>query len=147
MKRIKKIFLMTGLFFAFVVTSVIFTFITAKYKTTKVKIGDTVFSVEVAETVSQKAKGLSGRKGLGNNQGMLFVFNSFSEPSFWMLGMKFPIDIIWIKGGRVAGIERNIPADSLDLYYPPEPIDRALEISAGLSEKLNIRIGDALEVK
>src|SRR3989344_9240073 len=142
MIRVKKIFLMAGLFFALAATSVIFTFIAVKYKTVKIKIGDDLFTAEVAETVSQKTKGLSGRKGLGNNQGMLFVFNSFSEPSFWMLGMKFPIDIIWIKGGRVAGIERNIPADSLDLYYPSEPIDRVLEINAGLSEKLNIHIGD-----
>ena len=138
---------MAGLFFALAVTSVIFTFIAVKYKTVKIKIGDDLFTAEVAETVSQKAKGLSGRQKLGDSQGMLFLFNPLSEPGFWMIGMKFPIDIIWIKGGRVAGIERNIPADSLELYYPPEPIDRVLEINSGLSEKLNIRIGDTVETE
>jgi len=143
MKRIKKIIFITGLFFAFVITGIIFTFVSEKYKIAKVKIGDTVFSVEIAETIAQKAKGLSGRQKLGDNQGMLFLFNPLSEPGFWMMGMKFPIDIIWIKGGNIAGIERDVPADSSELYYPPEPIDQVLEINGGESERLGIQVGDS----
>jgi uncharacterized membrane protein (UPF0127 family) len=52
--------------------------------------------VELATTVIQQAKGLSGRTGLGENDGMLFLFNRPAIQSFWMKDMNFPIDIIWI---------------------------------------------------
>ena len=69
--------------------------------TNKVTIGNTIFSVEVASTTIEQARGLSGRAGLKNNEGMLFLFNSAGVQNFWMKDMNFPIDIIWIGGGKV----------------------------------------------
>ena len=67
-----------------------------------------------------------------------------------MPDMRFPLDIIWIKGNEIVGILENVsPAGfgELEIYYPPEPVDKVLEINAGLADKLNIKIGDGIVLK
>ncbi|TSC96800.1 MAG: hypothetical protein Athens101426_40 [Parcubacteria group bacterium Athens1014_26] len=116
-------------------------------KTTRVKINNSVFEVEVAKSLAELSKGLSGREGLAESKGMLFVFSFSGKNGFWMKDMKFPLDIIWIKDNRIVGIEKNVPppataAEGLKIYYPPESINKVLEINAGLSDKLGIKVGD-----
>lgn len=119
-------------------------------KTTNVKINNNVFEVEVAKSLAELSKGLSGRESLGENKGMLFVFGFSGKNGFWMKDMKFSLDIIWIKDNRIAGIEKNVPppataAEGLKIYYPPESINKVLEINAGLSDKLGIKVGDLIQ--
>ena len=52
--------------------------------------------LDLAATNEEKRRGLSGRNGLEENEGMLFVFEEPGFYSFWMKDMLFPIDIIWI---------------------------------------------------
>ena len=118
-------------------------FLFSQSRKVKVYIGDAAFQAEIAETIMQKAKGLAGRTSLGEQQGMLFVFTKLHTPTFWMFGMKFPIDIIWIKEGRVIGVESNVPYDSMRLYRPTEPVQQALEVPAGTVQRYDIKIGDA----
>ncbi len=119
-------------------------------KETILKIGDREFKVEVADTVASRARGLSGRESLAEDQGLFFVFSSSSQTGFWMKDMKFPIDIIWIKGDVVVGFSENVEPElgksmlSLKIYYPPEPVDRVLEINAGLVLKYGIKVGDEI---
>ena len=49
----------------------------------------------LAKSDSEKTKGLSGRKDLPKDQGMLFIFDHKDKYGFWMKDMKFPIDIIY----------------------------------------------------
>ena len=111
-------------------------------------IGDQQINVEVSDSAVLQAKGLSGREALESGQGMLFVFNQKDvRPSFWMKGMLIPIDIIWIKDGKVAQIdadaqpELGIPDEQLKLYLPNDPIDYVLEVQAGFAEKFEIIVG------
>src|SRR3989338_662243 len=59
--------------------------------------------VELAVTPAQRERGLSGRDRLEPRSGMLFVFEDDGVRGFWMKGMTFPIDIIWIDDERVVG--------------------------------------------
>jgi len=34
------------------------------------------------------------------------------------------------------------PESALKLYYPPEAVDKVLEINAGLCDELGIKVGD-----
>jgi len=118
-----------------------------------VKIGNIKFKVEIAETNEEKARGLSGHKELLGNEGMLFVFEKGSADSFWMKGMTFPIDIIWIKDNKISYIVYDAPVPKkedyvlgLATYQPLEPTDFVLEINAGLSKKYNIKIGDKVSI-
>lgn len=114
-------------------------------RTRQIKIGETVFSVEIADNFSSRARGLSGRDGLGSHEGMLFVFPVAMPQGFWMKEMKFPIDIIWIKDNKVAGIVIGAEPEAgpdYTIYRSPENVDKVLEIGAGLSVQFGIKIGD-----
>ena len=119
-------------------------------KEAEIKINGAVFQIEIADSFLERQKGLSNRKNLGDDKGMLFVFPLAANYSFWMKDMNFPIDIIWLKGDRVVGISENLAPDNskpLKIYYPPENIDKALEISAGAAMRKGIKIGDQIEIK
>lgn len=121
-----------------------------RLRTAEVKVGENVFAVEVASTSISRARGLSGREGLGENEGMFFVFDEPEAYGFWMKDMRFPIDIIWIAGDSVASFTENaapepgVPLWKLKIYYPPEPVNRVLEIRAGMVQKRGIKIGDKI---
>ena len=153
MKFLKQISLSLLVFVIVAILWAIYGFVGTKNKTSSVKIGNNVFEIEIAETVGQQAKGLSFRDSLDKNRGMLFDFGKEATPGFWMMGMKFPIDIIWIKNNAVVGIEKNAlapekgtPSVALKIYYPPETVDRVLEINAGLSDELGIKMGDEISI-
>lgn len=119
----------------------------------KITVGETEIYVDIASTREEKAKGLSGRKNLGENEGMLFIFENKSRPSFWMKDMLIPIDIIWITDNKIVGIEKNVPnpqlttPDSqLKLYSPHEGIDYVLEVNAGFSEMHAIETGNTVDL-
>ena len=118
-----------------------------------IKINETIFEVEVADTILGRAKGLSGRKTLEENKGMLFLFKEPSKQSFWMAGMNFPLDIIWISGNEIVDISKNIQPPSVSwrsgelpaIVSPSMEVDKVLEIPAGSADKFDIKAGDKLE--
>ncbi len=133
-------------------------------RTAEVKIGENVFAVEVASTTISRVRGLSGRNGLAENEGMFFIFDELGTNGFWMKDVKFPIDIIWIAGdspsqisqgeiweGKVVGFAENaapepgVPLWKLKIYYPPELVDRVLEVNAGMVKRLGIKVGDRVK--
>lgn len=110
--------------------------------------------VAVARTSSEKAKGLSGKTHLAENEGMIFVFPQKTYPSFWMIDMNFALDIIWISDDTIVHIDENVPAptdgqknEDLLLYKPPKAIDYVLEVNAGYSEKYDIKVGDKVDIR
>lgn len=118
----------------------------AKFVTLAIK-GKTIHA-EVADTIAKRAQGLSGRAGLGENEGMLFIFDASGIRPFWMKDMKFSIDIIWITGNRVVGFEENAELPSgftIPTYSPLEAVDRVLEVPAGSVKQWDVRVGDMIE--
>ncbi len=121
-------------------------------KTANLLIGDKKLEVEVADSASARATGLSYHKSLGEDKGMYFIFSSLSSHSFWMKDMNFPIDIIWIKDNRVVGVSENVSHQpgaqlwQLKSYSPPDPVNRVLEVNAGWFLKNGIKIGDRVEL-
>lgn len=117
------------------------------------RIANQKFSVEIADTASTRAKGLSGRGGLGPEQGMLFLFETASRYGFWMRDMKFPIDIVWIRGERIIGFSENLDPQigesiiKLKVYYPPEDVDKVLEVAAGTVRELGFVVGDPVAIE
>jgi uncharacterized protein len=113
-------------------------------KQPKAMVQDHSFNLLLAKNDKEKQIGLSSRKSLPENQGMLFKFSKADYYSFWMKDMKFPIDIIFIKNGKIIAIYNKIQPPtvsnkSLAVYQPQEPADTVLEINAGLSEKYGFK--------
>jgi len=115
--------------------------------TVSLVIADRVrLTVELARTAEEQMRGLSGRPGLKPGFGMLFVYPQPRPVSIWMKDMRFPLDIIWIKGGRIVAIEKRAPPLTPD---GPERVytamaDLVLEVQAGFTDRMKIRAGDAV---
>lgn len=106
-------------------------------------INDITITLEVARTPEEQIKGLSGRASLLTDHGMIFIYDSKDTPEFWMKGVLFPLDIIWIDNGVIIDIHENVPppdpdaADNqLKLYSPKRPITMVLEVNAGVVKAL-----------
>lgn len=111
----------------------------------QVKIAGATFSVAIADTPQKREQGLSGRDRLAENEGMLFLFPRPAQQTFWMRDMKFPIDIIWLRGSWVLGFVENAqrPAgDSIPTFTSPPDTDVVLEVAAGTARRLNMKTGD-----
>ncbi len=111
------------------------------------KLASTLLTVEVADTYFSRAQGLSGHPKLKDNEGMIFIFERKGRPTFWMKGMKFGLDFIWIDGETVVDITENVPApqsarDLLSVYRPAVDADKVLEVNAGFVAKNRVKIGD-----
>ena len=108
---------------------------------------DTVtFVVEVVSEERDIRKGLAGRDSLENSRGMLFVLDRTKDNAFWMSGMKFSLDLIFLDTEmKVIGIMENLqPCTQCDIYRPAKPAAYALEINSGLARKRGIAIGDSM---
>jgi len=112
-----------------------------------IKINDIEILVEIADTSEKRAKGLSDRQSLPENQGMLFLFDKPDFHSFWMKDTLIPLDFIWIRDDKVVGITQNIKPEG---YQPPhvltpeEKINAVLEVNAGFVKKSNLKVGDKI---
>lgn len=115
-----------------------------------VRIGTNEFRVDVSDTPFLRSRGLSRRESLGENESMLFIFNSPGSYGFWMKDMKFAIDIVWIHGDKIVGFAENLQPEpektvfGLTTYYPPEAVDRVLEVNAGTVARSGFKVGDLL---
>ncbi|HEU5317619.1 MAG TPA: DUF192 domain-containing protein [Chloroflexota bacterium] len=115
---------------------------------------DVTVSMEVARTDAERQKGLGGHAPLGETDGMLFVFERPSFHAFWMKGMLFPLDLMWIERGQVVYVERNAPNyppdtpdRSLPVYAPMEQATYVLEVNAGFADRYGIGVGSAVELR
>ena len=117
-----------------------------------VTIGTHEINVEIANTNTLREQGLSGRESLGENDGMLFVFDMPGKYSFWMKDMNFSLDFIWIRDNKIVEITQDVPnqpdapLSSLKLYTPESSIDSVLEVTAGFVSKNNLQVGQSLNL-
>lgn len=119
------------------------------YKRAAVSLNGHRFSALVADSPTLEEKGLGGRRGLGKDEGMLFVFDEPNQVGFWMKDMLFPIDIVWIgEDFRIATIAQNVPPESYPkAFYPNRSSKYVFEIPAGTIEKIGAKEGDLAEIK
>jgi len=90
-------------------------------------------AIEIADTPEKKAKGLGERDSLAWHHGMYFEYDQPAFYAFWMKGMRFSIDIIWLRDGRIVGYEPNVPFEAGGngpTVRPRELIDAVLEVPA-----------------
>jgi hypothetical protein len=105
-------------------------------------------TVELARSVHEKVRGLSGRPALKPGRGMLFVYEQAQPIGIWMKDMRFSLDIIWIRDGRIVHVEKNapplVPSGPERVYTATG--EAVLEVPAGFAEQQKIRIGDRVKV-
>ena len=101
------------------------------------------FDVELAMTPAQRARGLMFREAVGDDEGMLFLFDHEAPRSFWMKNTPVALDLLFLDGGgTVVDIIRDtVPLDE-SLLSSPEPAAAVLELVAGTAGRLGLEIGD-----
>jgi uncharacterized membrane protein (UPF0127 family) len=103
------------------------------------------FTVELATTPEEQARGLMHRQSLEPNRGMLFPYEAPQPASFWMKNTLIPLDIIFVRpDGTIARIAGNTVPMSLEPIPSLEPVAAVLEIPGGRSAELGISAGDTV---
>jgi uncharacterized protein len=104
--------------------------------------------VEVADDLTEQAKGLMDRTTLGENRGMLFVYPEERELSFWMKNTLIPLSIAFIDSERrIIDIQDMKPLDDEPpSYVSAEPAQYALEVNQGFFERRGVKVGDRVEL-
>jgi len=105
--------------------------------------GRVKFTVELAVTRAEQARGLMFRKSLAPDRGMLFPYNPPQRAAFWMKNTLIPLDILYIgPDGRVLSIARNaVPHDETPIPSGGV-VGGVLEIPGGRAAQLGILPGD-----
>ena len=114
----------------------------------KLIIGFKPIDVEIAETVQEQFAGLSGRDSMCEDCGMVFVYNQAKIQKFTMRGMKFPLDMIFIRDGKIIEIIENVPfpqPGELPVNINSrDPADMVLEVNAGFVKRNSVPTGQSI---
>ena len=101
------------------------------------------FTVEMALTPAQQETGLMFRHEVPADHGMLFVWDVPHEVPMWMKNTLVPLDMVFIGAdGKVIHIAEDTVPQSLAEISSGGPVKATLELQAGITEKLDIRVGD-----
>ena len=102
-----------------------------------------VFSVELAVTDEDRARGLMFRRELPDGKGMLFDFGRDQEVAMWMQNTLIPLDMLFITaGGRIVRIAENTEPMSTRIIPSGGPVRAVLEVIGGTAKKYGIAAGD-----
>lgn len=139
----KNYFLIFALIFLVVISIFIFN---KNGNNRRLLINNHQIFIEVADTDSKRSKGLSGRKYLKNDSGMLFIFPVSGYYKFWMNEMQFPLDFVWIKDNIVVDITENVlPPMNTEIpqtFTAKSEFNKVLEINIGKISEWEIKVGD-----
>ena len=101
--------------------------------------------VEVANTLAEQEYGLMNRTSLGQYDGMLFVFASDRELSFWMKDTLIPLDMVFVnRSGTIVDINKNAIPMSENVFTAKSPCEYVVEVNGGFCDQHSVRIGDAV---
>jgi len=107
--------------------------------------GSARFTVELADSASERSVGLMNRPQMAASVGMLFLYDYPQRVAFWMENTLIPLDMIFMSpDGVVQKIHENaVPLDRT-LIPGGDGILAVLEINGGMSRMLGITVGSEL---
>ena len=109
------------------------------------KIKGHVIRVEVANTEDSRRTGLMFRHALGENQGMLFVYETEGRHAMWMKNTLIPLSVAFIdRSGRIINIEDMQPQTE-NAHGARASAAFSLETSQGWFKKRGIKAGDRVQ--
>jgi uncharacterized membrane protein (UPF0127 family) len=121
-----------------------------QHNKSEVLIGGVKIYADLADTPRKQADGLMWRPQLNESEGMLFVFGSEGNLSFWMKNMLIPIDIVFITSDmKIITVHKSVPpcpANPCKSYASSTPAKYALEVRAGFCERHGVQPGDSISI-
>ena len=107
-----------------------------------------ILNLQVAFTKQQLREGLMNRMDLPENHGMLFDFGSSQVQRMWMKNTLIPLDMLFIdEDGFIKKIHAHAVEKDLTRISSDDPVRFVIEINAEEAERLNIKVGDRLNLQ
>jgi len=111
----------------------------------RTRTGSHRFTVEVARTARQHARGLMFRRRLAPDTGMLFLYRTSQPVTMWMKNTFIPLDMLFMAAdGRIVRIAQRTVPHSIQTIPSGGPVSAVLEVNGGTAERLGIRTGDRI---
>ena len=108
------------------------------------------FTLMIARTEADQEKGLGGIPSMPEDRGMAFPFDRPGAYGFWMKGMLFPLDIIWLYKGQVIAV-KTLPApignQAPAQFQPIQPADVVIELNAGTAQRIGLVPGSTVTLE
>ncbi|MBB3134053.1 hypothetical protein FHS26_001769 [Rhizobium pisi] len=103
------------------------------------------FTVEIATTEEQRARGLMFRKTMADDAGMIFDFGQSRRVAMWMENTILPLDMLFADDtGTIRHIKENAKPYSRDIIDSMGEVKYVVELNAGIVAKLGIKPGDKI---
>lgn len=118
-----------------------------------VKLGDQEVKLEVAASAAEIQHGLMFRTSMPEMQGMVFLFHPARQVAFWMYHTLIPLDMLFIKDGKIIKICKQVPpCKSEDTskcpQYPSDgfvTVTEVVEVNGGYCDRHGVKEGDAIQ--
>lgn len=105
----------------------------------------TTIEIEKADNDMERQFGLMYRRSMGENQGMLFLFEESTQQGFWMKNTYIPLDIMFVDENNViTTIHQNTTPMSEKTLYSKGNAKYVVEVVGGYVEKHGIKEGDRI---
>ena len=112
-----------------------------KLQTVELTAGMHVIHTELAVTPAQQQVGMMFRRGMGGNDGMLFVNDDLGVRCFWMHNTLIPLSIAFLaEDGTLVNIADMAPRTD-DSQCSAKPVRYALEVPQGWFAKRGLKPG------
>jgi uncharacterized membrane protein (UPF0127 family) len=108
-----------------------------------------ILQLEIAKTHEQRTTGLMHRESLEENSGMLFIYGSEQQLTFWMKNTLIPLDMIFLNSNKtIVHIIKNAQPcveEPCKVYPSENPAIYVIEVNAGYTDKHGILKGQKVE--
>lgn len=126
-----------------------------KLGTVDLSIKGQAFTLWIADSADEKEHGLmfvtreqmADLQG-GTRRGMIFVFGSERQRSFWMRNTIIALDIAYLDAkGTVLSMHTMVALDDRHGQYPSNgPAMFAIEVNAAVYAEIGLRVGDRIDI-
>lgn len=99
---------------------------------------------EIADNGKKRYRGLMYRKSLGENHGMLFIYDKELPRSFWMRNTLIPLSIAFIDEDMIITQIKRMTPESDKIHTSQHPVKYALEVNEGFFRKNLIKPGSRI---
>jgi uncharacterized membrane protein (UPF0127 family) len=105
-----------------------------------------IFNLHIADSFFTRMRGLSRHKTLAHNDGLMIQFPFPFFWPIWMRGMQFPIDVLWLRHGKIVDMcEALLPENPYRMHFPMCCADACVELNMGAIQNHQLSIGSLIE--
>lgn len=95
--------------------------------------------VDIADTDTERQRGLMRQRTLGFDRGMLFIFDEVDRGGMWMKNTPLPLDIVFVApDSQVINIARRTTPFSENTIEPDAPRKFVVEVRAGFADRFGL---------